>query len=177
MDLQIDVLSIATKMVPRPRFAVYIGMVEDTCRPPYSIPRTGGAETILVAIESMSMQGCGPVMRNRNVHQRNTPKQDCTTRHIMLNLGADWFRTGCMSHSFRHTPPLRKANGLHALFTLVDALGYLVLQSQLKVNRQPHLPASVGRSFSSYPIVEKHIRKPNHSKTHACCLYNSHTGK
>ena len=39
-------------MVQRPRFSVYIRMVKYTCWPPWSIPRTGGAETILVAIES-----------------------------------------------------------------------------------------------------------------------------
>ena len=49
------VLSIATEMVPRPRFSVYIGMVEDTCWPPWSTPGTGGAETILVAIESRKL--------------------------------------------------------------------------------------------------------------------------
>ena len=46
------VLSIATKIVPRPRFSVYIRMVENTWWPPWSIPRTGPAGTILVAIES-----------------------------------------------------------------------------------------------------------------------------
>ena len=36
------------RIVPRHRFAVYTRMVEDTCWPPWSIPRTGGAKTILV---------------------------------------------------------------------------------------------------------------------------------
>ena len=88
-QFQSRVLSIATKMVPRSRFAVYIRVVEQgqthllttlmyrytadlrrgnhlSCnrehsrlqlrwfRVPVLLPRTGGAETILVAIESMN---------------------------------------------------------------------------------------------------------------------------
>ena len=49
----LSLLSIATKIVPRPRFSVYIRMVENTWWPPWSIPRTGPAGTILVAIESI----------------------------------------------------------------------------------------------------------------------------
>ena len=44
--------SMYSKIVPRPRFSVYIRMVENTWWPPWSIPRTGPAGTILVAIES-----------------------------------------------------------------------------------------------------------------------------
>ena len=36
---KVYILSIATKMVPRPRFSVYIRMVENTWWPPWSIPR------------------------------------------------------------------------------------------------------------------------------------------
>ena len=60
-----SVLSIATKMFPRPRFSVYIRMVEDTCWPPWSIPRTGGAETILAAIESTSTRQGARVLRQK----------------------------------------------------------------------------------------------------------------
>ena len=48
-----SILSIATKINPHPRFSVYIRMVENTWWPPWSIPRTGPAGTILVAIESI----------------------------------------------------------------------------------------------------------------------------
>ena len=52
-----DVLSIATKMVPRPRFSEYIRMVEDTCWPPSSLPASG-VDTILVTVAIESTGFC-----------------------------------------------------------------------------------------------------------------------
>ena len=63
VNLEARALSIATKMVLRPRVAVYIWMVEDTCWPPWCIPRTGGAETILVAVETVCRNAGRPTER------------------------------------------------------------------------------------------------------------------
>ena len=69
-----DILSIATKIVPRPRFSVYIRMVENTWWPPWSIPRTGPAGTILVAIESRT--GARPASwRWKSIHHDDPGEQ------------------------------------------------------------------------------------------------------
>ena len=83
-----SVLSIATKIVPRPRFSVYIRMVENTWWPPWSIPRTGPAGTILVAIESRFLSSAAAAWEACACARTRKIKMSTSARSQSLKTGA-----------------------------------------------------------------------------------------